>query len=79
MTDPIRSALQRQQETKRALKNTDFVQAYLAGNAPSVTAFCTALDMGHEGDTALDAARTLDQAAQQFFANPPDDNPPAAA
>lgn len=77
--DPVRALRDRQQETKRARSDNIYVQALMNGQAPSAVAFCTALDMGHEGAAALDAARTLDQAAQKFFTNPPDDTPPAAA
>jgi hypothetical protein len=79
VTDPIRAMFLRDSETKRARKDSAYVQALLNGQAPSATAYCTALDMGHEGDKALTAAHELDQAAQQFFANPPTDTPPAAA
>lgn len=79
MTDPIRGALLRQQEAKRARQDATFMQALLAGKAPSATAYCAALDMGHTGDEALTAAHELDQAAAEFCANPPTDTPPAAA
>lgn len=75
--DPIRDAMLRATEQKRARNDPAYLQALLAGKAPSPTAYCTALDMGHEGDAALTAARTLDQAAA--FANQPTDTPPAAA
>lgn len=77
--DPIRALFLRDAEQKRARSDPHYVQALLAGEAPSPTAYLTALDMGHEGEEALTAARTLDQAATNFFANQPaDDNPPAA-
>ncbi|WP_060902762.1 hypothetical protein [Streptomyces europaeiscabiei] len=77
--DPIRTLFLRDAEQKRARNDPAFVQALLQGKAPSVTAYCTALDMGHEGDAALTAARTLDQAAANFFTQQPTDNPPPAA
>lgn len=77
--DPVRELRTREMEKKRARSDDHYVQALLAGKAPSAVAFCTALDMGHEGDAALSAARTLDQAASNFFAQQPtDDAPPAA-
>lgn len=75
--DPIREMRLRQQETKRARSDDHYVMALMDGNAPSAVAFCTALDAGHEGDAALDAARRIDQAAANFF-NQPADPPPAA-
>ncbi|MDV9170936.1 hypothetical protein R6V09_12420 [Streptomyces sp. W16] len=74
--DPIRAALNRQRETQRARHDPAYVQALLAGQAPTAVAYVTALDMGHQGDAALAAARQIDQAAANFT---PDDNPPAAA
>jgi len=76
--DFVRSLMLRRQEEQQARKDPTYVQALLAGKAPSATAYVTALGMGHAGDEALTAAREIDQAAQQFFTNPPDDTPPAA-
>ncbi|WP_438479086.1 hypothetical protein [Streptomyces asiaticus] len=77
-SDPIRSAYLRASEQKRARNDPTYMQALLTGKAPSATAFVTALDMGHEGHDALTAAHTLDQAAANFFTNPPADDTPAA-
>lgn len=78
MTDFVRALMLRQQEEQQARKDPTYVQALLTGKAPSATAYATALGMGHNGDEALTAARELDQAAAQFFDNPPTDAPPAA-
>lgn len=79
MTDPIRGLLQSQRETQRARRDPHFVQALIAGTAPSALAYVTALDMGHEGEQALTAAHEIDQAAIRFTQQPPaDDTPPAA-
>lgn len=75
--DPIREMRLRQQETKRARSDDHYVMALMDGNAPSAVAFVAALDAGHTGETALDAARRIDQAAATFF-NQPADPPPAA-
>lgn len=75
--DPIRAMFLAESETKRARKDQHFLQALLAGQAPSATAFVTAVDSGLEGNAALDEARRLDEAAAQF--TPPTDTPPAAA
>lgn len=63
MTDMVRTHFARQQETKRARKDPTYLQALLAGQAPTAAAYVTALDMGREGDAAIDAARQIDQAA----------------
>lgn len=76
--DPIRTMRLRQQETKRARSDDHYVMALMDGNAPSAVAFCTALDGGHEGQAAVDAARRIDQAAANFFNQHPDQTPPAA-
>lgn len=76
--DPIRAMRDRQQERKRALADGHYARAVMDRQAPSVAAFITALDAGHEGQAALDAAQRIDQAAAQFFNQPTDDMPPAA-
>ncbi|WP_329240504.1 hypothetical protein [Streptomyces canus] len=76
--DPIREMRDRTTEKKRARQDPAYLQALMNGQAPSVIAFVAALDAGHEGEEALDAARRTDQAAANFFNQPPaDDNPPA--
>ncbi|TGB09778.1 hypothetical protein [Streptomyces sp. MZ04] len=72
--DVIRTHFARQQETKRARKDPTYLQALLAGQAPTAAAYVTALDMGREGDAAIDAARQIDQAAANFTPG----TPPAA-
>lgn len=72
--DPIRAMSLRDSETKRARKDPTYLQALLAGQAPTAAAYVTALDMGREGDAAIDAARQIDQAAANFTP----DVPPAA-
>ncbi|AYL34831.1 hypothetical protein ACG2OD_32175 [Streptomyces sp. PDY-4] len=78
--DPIRSMRDRQNERKRALADGHYARALMDRKAPSVAAFITALDAGHEGEAALDAARGIDQAAATFLSNqqPTNDTPPAA-
>ncbi|MET7746155.1 hypothetical protein [Streptomyces sp. NPDC005385] len=73
-TDPIRAMRDRQGPIKRARKDPVFLQALLAGQAPTALSYTTALDMGHEGDAALDVARQIDTAAANFTP----DAPPAA-
>lgn len=75
--DPIRAMRDRANEKKRARQDPAYLQALMNGQAPSVIAFVAALDAGHEGEAALDAARRIDQAAANFF-NQPAAEPPAA-
>ncbi|MDX3458429.1 hypothetical protein PV396_41950 [Streptomyces sp. ME02-8801-2C] len=72
--DPIRAMHDRSVEKKRAQQDPAYLQALMNGQAPSVIAFVAALDAGHEGDEALDAARRIDQAAANFFNQPPADD-----
>lgn len=65
-TDPVRAALASQRETQRARHDPAYIRALLDGQAPTACAYTAALDMGHEGDAALDAARQIDQAALTF-------------
>lgn len=76
--DPIRAMRDRETEKKRARQDPAYLQALLNGQAPSVIAFVAALDAGHEGDAALEAARRIDQAAANFFNQPGNTEPSAA-
>ncbi|WP_372349613.1 hypothetical protein [Streptomyces sp. KL116D] len=73
--DPIRELRDRDTEKRRARQDPAYLQALMNGQAPSVIAFVAALDAGHNGEEALDAARRIDQAAANFF-NQPSDNKP---
>ncbi|MEU6567305.1 hypothetical protein [Streptomyces parvulus] len=77
--DPIRAMRDRETEKKRARQDPAYLQALMNGQAPSVIAFVAALDAGHEGEEALDAARRIDQAAANFFNQPGNTEPPAAS
>lgn len=81
--DPVR-ALRRHGDTKkRARSHPNYLQALMAGKAPTPQSFCIALDSGLDGDEALTRAANLDTAAQRFanehWQQHPDQLPPDAA